>query len=1114
MQLCTFNIRPFATSEAHTPLRPTSEFLKWLTHHPDLMNSAPSHRTPSPAAVAIFSLISSRSCTVSLSPRPPNLSVTVSVPVPSHVPFIIRPACEHLRSILSHVMRFPSASSSPQPLSKCGFVGCDASCLPDASEQQLYRIDAVFRSCTARYPKLPAPPERPKCNFLQLPDDVLLRIVLALDGPSDFNNLAEAHPFLKHFLRAVVPSLRLRLYPHQVSALARMNEMESVKEEPMSLVHRLNVIGYEHLNVVVDLVNGSVLAVEDIPKIRRPRGGLLCDEPGMGKTITALSFILKTMGRKTRGPPDVGIRRFDGTPLRYYEESVSTRFQMYGESRKHPTRIQRLMPDTHIGRSRISSRKVRAPNFFDRGKGVGALPSQDNNNCELRRVYLSPATLIAVPTVLTHHWLNQILTHVESATRPPERQILPYEVSRSHQLSEATKLKILYIRSKHEIPDPRDLATFSGVILVSFQTLADLFKEARSTSPGLLRVHFLRIIVDEGHKLSSSGIQTNFSSVCDRIRADCRWILTGTPTPVTHRSDIDYLHSLISFIRDESFGMDREAWKVGIHDPYSKYRRESLHSLEGLLSRVMIRADKSILRAKCHIKNTFLEFTAEAAESYNGVVHAIERNQLLADWHSEVHKESLFNKSNHEVAREAVSNLRKACAFGGTMDVEFPQPEVAAALDVLYERNDRSGASESDRFVHPVYSLPILQETPEAERDQAAYSRALEGKCRMEELNEKNIPYQSLLRIVPREGSSKEMPQWTVYVGKLQRIGSAFVKNSFHCDRCKSKSSFPIVTPCAHLLCDMCVLVNKARCVAIGCRQKYEMEKTKEGKVVPKDLIELQPAALSQNWKDKWEESDSAKMLYLTERIKKLPLNEEWSPGDSEPQLVRPKVIIHSEFGDHLKWAALCLMKDPELSNAYVEMVVNDRELTDHPRRQKAADYATNAVRKFTSDPNKNILLMNTRHGAVGFDLSFVQYIFLMEPVWDAAVELQIVSRAHRIGCKQDIYVERLVMRGSIEEDISNDLHGSFDESEETTLSGLSQAKAASQYKKVKDLLRNVRLVEAVPAVKAEAEEIEIDIVHAQVGTSNSQESRNLTSSKRRRDPDGGGRPSKSVRFA
>ena len=53
---------------------------------------------------------------------------------------------------------------------------------------------------------------------------------------------------------------------------------------------------------------------------------------------------------------------------------------------------------------------------------------------------------------------------------------------------------------------------------------------------------------------------------------------------------------------------------------------------------------------------------------------------------------------------------------------------------------------------------------------------------------------------------------------------------------------------------------------------------------------------------------------------------------------------------------------------------------------------------------------------ALGLDLSFVRHVFLLEPLADAALESQVVSRAHRMGAAAPVHVEVLAMRGTAEE--------------------------------------------------------------------------------------------------
>ena len=61
-------------------------------------------------------------------------------------------------------------------------------------------------------------------------------------------------------------------------------------------------------------------------------------------------------------------------------------------------------------------------------------------------------------------------------------------------------------------------------------------------------------------------------------------------------------------------------------------------------------------------------------------------------------------------------------------------------------------------------------------------------------------------------------------------------------------------------------------------------------------------------------------------------------------------------------------------------------------------------------DPQHSMLLMD-ESGSVGLDLSFASHVFIMEPLENASLEEQVISRAHRMGARRDVQVETLVMR-------------------------------------------------------------------------------------------------------
>lgn len=76
----------------------------------------------------------------------------------------------------------------------------------------------------------------------------------------------------------------------------------------------------------------------------------------------------------------------------------------------------------------------------------------------------------------------------------------------------------------------------------------------------------------------------------------------------------------------------------------------------------------------------------------------------------------------------------------------------------------------------------------------------------------------------------------------------------------------------------------------------------------------------------------------------------------------------------------------------------------------------------FQHDTDCMALIMDGS-AALGLDLSFVTYVFLMEPIWDRSMEEQVISRAHRMGATRPIHVETLAMRGTIEEQMLEYLH-------------------------------------------------------------------------------------------
>ena len=75
----------------------------------------------------------------------------------------------------------------------------------------------------------------------------------------------------------------------------------------------------------------------------------------------------------------------------------------------------------------------------------------------------------------------------------------------------------------------------------------------------------------------------------------------------------------------------------------------------------------------------------------------------------------------------------------------------------------------------------------------------------------------------------------------------------------------------------------------------------------------------------------------------------------------------------------------------------------------------TDTCQQLTRNLDCFVLLLS-RDGSLGLDLSFATHIVLLEKIWDTAVEDQVVARAYRMGATHPVHVEQLIMEGSVEE--------------------------------------------------------------------------------------------------
>lgn len=76
------------------------------------------------------------------------------------------------------------------------------------------------------------------------------------------------------------------------------------------------------------------------------------------------------------------------------------------------------------------------------------------------------------------------------------------------------------------------------------------------------------------------------------------------------------------------------------------------------------------------------------------------------------------------------------------------------------------------------------------------------------------------------------------------------------------------------------------------------------------------------------------------------------------------------------------------------------------------------SVKRFQNDPSVQAFLISIKAGGHGLNLTAADYVFLLDPWWNPAVEAQAIDRAHRLGQNNPVIAYRMVCRDTVEEKI------------------------------------------------------------------------------------------------
>jgi non-specific serine/threonine protein kinase len=76
------------------------------------------------------------------------------------------------------------------------------------------------------------------------------------------------------------------------------------------------------------------------------------------------------------------------------------------------------------------------------------------------------------------------------------------------------------------------------------------------------------------------------------------------------------------------------------------------------------------------------------------------------------------------------------------------------------------------------------------------------------------------------------------------------------------------------------------------------------------------------------------------------------------------------------------------------------------------------AIQRFQNDESCRVFLISLKAGGVGLNLTAADYVYIVDPWWNPAVEQQAIDRTHRIGQTKNIFAYRMICTDTVEDKI------------------------------------------------------------------------------------------------
>ncbi|KAL8283862.1 hypothetical protein RQP46_005294 [Phenoliferia psychrophenolica] len=817
--------------------------------------------------------------------------------------------------------------------------------------------------------------------------------------------------------------LKTELFPYQRASLTKMLARELVPQRHPSPAYDLTHSSIDGRRFYVS-VGGDVRL--DPPTFEEPKGGVLAEEMGTGKTVICLALILSTQGAL---PSLSSVRTYlDGTPSppplimtpmaltlpfsSYHTESLRGRPRvpppLLGYERstveieEHAALLlaqslsDSLLPPKPFPSLRqllvhlIKSRAVPYDPLDPRleGSELGAelaqntpfyslypSPEQLERSREGRKgsygpvkILVSTTSLVVVPTDLVRQWKGELEKHVEEG-----------------------QLKVLVLRTvKDKFPSPEELVTYDAVIL-SVVRFSDAANDPESP---LRQIHWKRLFVDEGHALSGAN---QLRKLAEELHCECRWAISGTPTTnlrgqddegalfsrssTSGGSEVDYqrLGEIYSrFLHHPAFSKP-DLWRSVVTVPLLQDGRGAAR-LADILGRSLVRNDPERIKEAYTLpalttRVTYLDFLEEERKTYNSLLAVFAVNSIQTQ---RVDQDYLFAPQNRKYLDELTLNLGTSSVFfaasttyGRMWDaIKYSQERLASEKSAAWTPEDRLGQQKAIEVMQEALADRQWRHVMQSQSiafDVSGLDPALvksyRGLSPLDAQDRTLVPSSQLVQL---RTNLKEVRRPTV--GAFEDEDELVEELITFEEKRVREIDTPAVEP------DPPATTPKRKRKAPG-----EVERLLP---LPED---------SQLSKVEVGATTSAKLNYVIAEVQRYP---------------EDKFIVFSSTLSDLVFA--------QLSEAFDIVGIPHAIFAGHARKRDRGATAA----EFNASPASKCraILVDAKMGGRGMQLAGANRVIMLEPIWLPDLEVQAAKRAHRLGQTKPVDLQVLVIKNSYED--------------------------------------------------------------------------------------------------